>query len=289
MNETFTNPTHNFERIKEAIAFLQENYKKQPSLDEIAAQIHLSPFHFQKLFTEWAGISPKKFLQFLTISHAKKMIETKGISLFDVAHETGLSGTGRLHDLFVNIEAMTPGEYKNGGNKLLIRYHNYETLFGNIIIGSTASGICYTAFEDNDNSALGRLFRMFPQAEFLNEADRLHESARDIFDLSTKPAQLKLHLKASPFQLKVWEALLQIPAGNLTTYGKLARQLGNPNASRAVGTAIGDNPVAFIIPCHRVIQGSGMLGGYHWGLSRKAAMIGWEASKIYHDKVNETN
>ncbi len=204
-----TQETTNYERIAEAIEYIQANYKSQPRLEEIAAAIHLSPFHFQKLFTEWAEVSPKKFLQYITVEHAKQLLKKNQSTLFDTAAETGLSGTGRLHDLFINIEV-------------------------------------------------------------------LH-----IFTLNwEKPEQVKLHLKGTDFQLKVWETLLKIPMGELTTYGSIAKQMSRPNASRAVGSAVGDNPVALLIPCHRVIQSGGILGQYHWGASRKTSIIGWEAARI---------
>lgn len=268
----------NFSRISEAILYLQENFKSQPSLEEVAEKINVSPFHFQRLFTEWAGVSPKKFLQYLSISYAKQMITDKQVSLFNVAEETGLSGTGRLHDLFVSIEGMTPGEFKTGGAALSINYYYSNSMFGRILLASTSKGICYIAFADDQAEALVSLKKIFPAATFIEQTDALQRIALDFFNSTNEPATLKLHLKGTAFQLKVWEALLKIPAGKLTSYGKLASGLSNANASRAVGKAIGDNPVAYIIPCHRVIQTSGMLGGYHWGLPRKAAMIGWEAA-----------
>lgn len=201
-------------------------------------------------------------------------------SLFDTALETGLSGTSRLHDLFVNIEGMTPGEYKNGGENLHINYSFAESPFGNIIVASTTKGICHIAFYDDENIALANLQRQFPAAQYQQILDKEQQNALYIFSHDwSKLHQIKLHLKGTDFQLKVWEALLKIPMGKLATYGNIAEQLQNPNASRAVGTAIGDNPVAFLIPCHRVIQSSGALGGYHWGVNRKTAMIGWEAAK----------
>lgn len=269
----------NFNRIAEAISYIKANFKTQPGLEEIAEKVNLSPFHFQRLFSEWAGTTPKRFLQYISIGYAKEMLK-ENQSLFDTALETGLSGTSRLHDLFVNIEGMTPGEYKNGGENLHINYSFAESPFGNIIVASTTKGICHIAFYDDENIALANLQRQFPAAQYQQILDKEQQNALYIFSHDwSKLHQIKLHLKGTDFQLKVWEALLKIPMGKLATYSNIAKQLQNPNASRAVGTAIGDNPVAFLIPCHRVIQSSGALGGYHWGVNRKTAMIGWEAAK----------
>jgi AraC family transcriptional regulator of adaptative response/methylated-DNA-[protein]-cysteine methyltransferase len=270
----------NFNRIAEAISYIKANFKAQPGLEEIAEKVNLSPFHFQRLFSEWAGTTPKRFLQYISIGYAKEMLK-ENHSLFDTALETGLSGTSRLHDLFVNIEGMTPGEYKNGGENLHINYSFAESPFGNIIVASTPKGICHIAFYEDEKLALNNLQRQFPAANYQLILDKEQQNALYIFNHDwSKLYQIKLHLKGTDFQLKVWEALLKIPMGKLSTYGSIAKQLQNPNASRAVGTAVGDNPVAFLIPCHRVIQTSGALGGYHWGVDRKTAIIGWEAAKI---------
>lgn len=269
----------NFNRIAEAINYIKANFKTQPGLEEIANKVNLSPFHFQRLFSEWAGTTPKRFLQYISIGYAKEMLK-ENQSLFDTALETGLSGTSRLHDLFVNIEGMTPGEYKNCGENLCINYSFAESPFGNVIVASTSKGICHIAFYDDENTAFANLQCQFPAAQYQQILDKEQQNALYIFSHDwSKLHQIKLHLKGTDFQLKVWEALLKIPMGKLATYGNIAKQLQNPNASRAVGTAIGDNPVAFLIPCHRVIQSSGALGGYHWGVNRKTAMIGWEAAK----------
>lgn len=269
----------NFNRIAEAISYIKTNFKTQPGLAEIAEKVNLSPFHFQRLFSEWAGTTPKRFLEYISIGYAKEMLK-EDQSLFDTALATGLSGTSRLHDLFINIEGMTPGEYKNGGEKLCINYSFAESPFGHIIVASTTKGICHIAFYEDENIALANLKHQFPAAQYQQILDEEQQNALTIFGFDwSKLLQIKLHLKGTDFQLKVWEALLKIPVGKLATYGSIAKQLQNPNASRAVGTAIGDNPVAFLIPCHRVIQSSGALGGYHWGVNRKSAMIGWEAAK----------
>lgn len=271
----------NFKRIAEAIDYLKINFKTQPDLDEVAEKVHLSPFHFQRLFTDWAGTSPKKFLQYISIGYAKKLLKENQASLFDAAYETGLSGTSRLHDLFVKIEGMTPAEYKNGGKNLFINYSFAESPFGNILVASTQKGICYIAFFEDETIAFNVLQSHFPNAMFKQHVDLIQQNALIIFTHDwQKLNQIKLHLKGTDFQLKVWETLLKIPMGQLSTYGNVARQMDNPKASRAVGSAIGDNPVAFLIPCHRVIQATGIFGGYMWGKTRKTAIIGWEAAKI---------
>jgi AraC family transcriptional regulator, regulatory protein of adaptative response / methylated-DNA-[protein]-cysteine methyltransferase len=275
----------NFERIAAAIEYINSNFKEQPNLDEVAEKVAMSPFHFQRMFTEWAGVSPKKFLQYITVSNAKKMLKEKGITLFDTAIETGLSGTGRLHDLFINIEGMTPGEYRNGGASLSINYSFAESPFGNLLVASTPKGICHLSFADDQAAALNELRLKFPNATYRQMTDMIQQNAMFIFTHDwSKLNQIKLHLKGTAFQLKVWEVLLKIPMGQLTTYGTIARQIAQPNASRAVGTAIGDNPVAFLIPCHRIIQSTGLFGGYHWGPTRKAVMIGWEAAQTDANK-----
>jgi AraC family transcriptional regulator of adaptative response/methylated-DNA-[protein]-cysteine methyltransferase len=272
----------NYNRIAEAIEYIKLNFKEQPNLDEVAKKVHLSPFHFQRLFSEWAGTSPKKFLQFTTVEYAKTLLKENQATLFDTAHETGLSGTGRLHDLFINIEGMTPAEYKNGGKDLAINYSFAESPFGNILVASTEKGICYMAFSDEETLAFQTMQNHFPNAHFRQMVDLIQQNALYIFTHDwTKLNQIKLHLKGTDFQLKVWQTLLKIPMGQLTTYGSIANKIENPNASRAVGTAIGSNPVAFLIPCHRVIQSTGIFGGYMWGNTRKTAIIGWEGTKIY--------
>lgn len=270
-----------YERIAVAIQYIKEHFKEQPDLETIAAHAGLSPFHFQRLFTEWAGVSPKKFLQYISLDYAKKQLKEHQATLFDTAYETGLSTISRLHDLFVTIEGMTPGEYKNGGEHLVIHYQFSESIFGRLLVASTTKGICHLAFTDNETDALAVLKRNFPKAHYREIQDPMHTRALLIFQSDWRELpKIKLHLKGSPFQLKVWETLLRIPLGGLTTYGTIARHLNNSKASRAVGTAVGDNPVAYIIPCHRVIQSSGLLGGYHWGLTRKSAMLGWEAAHL---------
>ena len=271
----------NYERVAKAIDYIKTHFKSQPNLDEVAEKVNLSPFHFQRLFTDWAGTSPKKFLQYVSVNYAKGLLKDQQANLFDVAFETGLSGTSRLHDLFVNIEGMTPAEYKNGGSELSINYNFSDTPFGSILAASTEKGVCYMAFYEEKLTALALLKAKFPNAIYIDKTDVLQQNALSIFQNDwSKLSDIKLHLKGTDFQLKVWEALLKIPMGKLSTYGKLAGEIGNPNASRAVGTAIGSNPIAFLIPCHRVIQNSGNFGGYMWGNTRKTAIIGWEQAFV---------
>jgi AraC family transcriptional regulator of adaptative response/methylated-DNA-[protein]-cysteine methyltransferase len=272
----------NYQRIADAIHYIRVNFKDQPNLDEVAEKVNLSPFHFQRMFTDWAGISPKKFLQYLSVEYAKNILKEKQATLFDAAYETGLSGTGRLHDLFINIEGMTPAEYKNGGQALVINYSFAESPFGNILAASTPKGICYLAFADDKERAFNDLKAQFPNARYTQVVDHIQQDALFIFQKDwSKLSNIKLHLKGTAFQLKVWDALLKIPMGRLETYGSLARGLQLPNASRAVGSAVGGNPVAFLIPCHRVIRSTGEFGQYHWGSARKTAMIGWEAAQVH--------
>ncbi|AXB56426.1 bifunctional helix-turn-helix domain-containing protein/methylated-DNA--[protein]-cysteine S-methyltransferase [Flavobacterium fluviale] len=276
-----TQETINYNRIAEAIDYIKANFKEQPNLDEVAEKVHLSPFHFQRLFSEWAGTSPKKFLQYTSIEHAKKLLKENRATVSETAYETGLSGTSRLHDLFVNIEGMTPAEYKNGGKNLEINYSFAESPFGNIIVASTQKGVCFMAFAEDETIGFVDLKNKFPNASFTRKLDLAQQNALFIFQNDwRKLSEIKLHLKGTDFQLKVWETLLKIPMGQLSTYGSIAQQIEKPNASRAVGTAIGSNPVAFLIPCHRVIQSSGIFGGYMWGNTRKTAIIGWEGAQV---------
>jgi AraC family transcriptional regulator, regulatory protein of adaptative response / methylated-DNA-[protein]-cysteine methyltransferase len=273
--------TSDYNRIASAITYIQENFREQPSLESVAGHVHLSPFHFQKMFSDWAGVSPKKFLQYLSVEFAKDMLKNKQATLFDAAFATGLSGTSRLHDLFMKIEGMTPGEYRNGGEELRINYSFCETIFGNVIIASTTKGICYLAFYEDQNTAFDELQKVFPKAEYDRISDIHQANALSFFSKNWEDAAaIRLHLKGTPFQIKVWEALLKIPMGNLSTYSAIARSIDNIKASRAVGSAVGDNPVAFLIPCHRVIRSTGDFGNYHWGSIRKTAMIGWEMSSV---------
>lgn len=270
---------NNYDKIATAIDYIKSNFKTQPDLQEVAAAVHMSPFHFQRVFSEWAGVTPKKFLQYLTLDYAKNILREEKATVFDAAFEAGLSGTGRLHDLFINIESMTPGEYRNGGKALQINYSFAESPFGNIIVASTPKGICHMAFADDRDAALLSLKEQFPHAQFTQVVDLIQQNTLYIFTQDwSRLSEIKLHLRGTDFQLKVWEALLKIPMGNLTTYSRLAEEISHPKASRAVGSAVAQNPVAFLIPCHRVIKATGDYGEYHWGSTRKNAIIGWEAA-----------
>ena len=280
-----------YRRIEAAIAYIASHYRDAPSLDEVAAAANLSPFHFQRLFTRWAGVSPKGFARYLSLDHARALLRHEGVSCLDAAYEAGLSGPGRLHDMFVRIEAMTPGDYGRGGAGLEIRYGFADSPFGAVIIAATPRGICHLAFCDDGGGddrdiALERLRTAFPEAD-ISPAEAgpatISPSAREALSALGRgwstPAEIRLHLRATPFQLKVWEALLRIPMGRLASYGDVAAAIGRPGAGRAVGTAIGGNPVAWLIPCHRVIRQSGETGGYMWGAARKQAIIGWESAR----------
>lgn len=269
------------DRMEAAILFLVRNYTKQPKLNEVAEHVHMSSFHFQRMFRQWVGVTPKQFVQYLSVEHAKKMLKETRSTLFDVTCELGFSGTGRLHDLFVNIEGMTPGEYKNGGADLSINYSFADTPFGTVIVASTDKGICHMTFADEgQEGALERLKSSFPNAKYTHFPDMKQQNALFVFTQDwNKLHEIKLHLKGTDFQLKIWETLLKVPSGGLTTYSDLALKSGYDGAQRAVGTALGNNPVVFLIPCHRVIKATGIIGNYRYGEVRKKAIIGWEAAK----------
>jgi AraC family transcriptional regulator of adaptative response/methylated-DNA-[protein]-cysteine methyltransferase len=272
---------YQFDRIAEAIKYIEANRKRQPSLEDVASHVCLSPYHFQRMFTAWAGISPKRFLEYLNVEYAKKLLNEEHPSLLLAADKTGLSSTSRLHDLFVHIEGMTPGEYQSGGAGLQMHYVFSPSPFGEVIIASTRKGISYIAFADKGRTAaLEMLQASFPFATLSEQSDEHNMCAANIFQLNwADVGEVRLHLKATKFQMKVWESLVKVPAGRLTTYHQLAQSIGNEKASRAVGTAVASNPVAVLIPCHRVIRSTGVFGNYHWGPERKAAIIGWEAAQ----------
>lgn len=275
-----SNNTYHYDKIARAIEFIQNNFKTQPGLEEIAESVHLSPFHFQRLFTDFVGTSPKNYLQYTTLSYAKTLLK-KQQNLFDTTFDSGLSSTSRLHDLFIKIEGMTPAEYQNGGKNLTIQYSFSQTAFGEIIVASTPKGICHLMFHHSKEDALEYLNKQFPNAVFKEEFNEQHARALVLFqEKNDQSNELKLHLKGTDFQLKVWSALLKIPFGDLSTYGNLAKKIEQPLASRAVGTAIGNNPVAFLIPCHRVIRQNGELGGYMWGETRKRAILAYEQCSL---------
>jgi AraC family transcriptional regulator, regulatory protein of adaptative response / methylated-DNA-[protein]-cysteine methyltransferase len=276
-----------YSTIEKAIRYIRTHFKDQPLLEDIAQHVHVSPSHFQKLFNDWAGVSPKSFLSHVSVNYAKYLLRDRQLSLFETAIETGLSGTGRLHDLFVTIEGMTPGEFKNNGQHLNIYYDAYPSLFGNVLIASTDKGICFVHFYENEKNVLTTLQKMYPEAIFQNKQVPSHLDVLDVIRGLPTKNKITLHVKGSPFRLKVWNALLSIPEGQLTTYQNISKSIQSPGASRAVGSAIGANPVAYLIPCHRVIRNDGDPGGYMWGPDRKCVLIAWEKYKN-EGKTTET-
>jgi AraC family transcriptional regulator, regulatory protein of adaptative response / methylated-DNA-[protein]-cysteine methyltransferase len=271
-----------FQRVEQAMSYLQAHYPEQPTLAQVASSVGLSEYHFQRLFTHWVGISPKRFLQFLTKEHARELLDHSA-SVLEAAYQSGLSGPGRLHDLFVNCDAVTPGEYKLHGSGLQISYGFHPSPFGECMVALTERGICGLAFvqQGDRREVVQDLRRRWANADLREEPERTAPVVGRIFPLAYghPVAPLHLYLNGTNFQIKVWEALLRVPAGALTTYQEIARGLGMPGAARAVGQAVGANPIAFIIPCHRVIRKLGVLGGYRWGTSRKMAMVGWELAR----------
>lgn len=276
-----TNPSQSSEdylRIEQAILYLENHYKDQPELGDVAANIGLSEYHFQRLFTRWAGVSPKRFLQFLTKEGAKDLLN-RSENLLDTTHQVGLSSLGRLHDLFVTAEAVTPGEYKSHGAGVTIRYGIHPTPFGKCLIATTERGICHLSFvQTSEGDAIDQLVSDWKQATMIEDYRSTVQLIEPIFDLrySHRGKPLNIHLRGTNFQLKVWEALLQIPVGDVTTYAGIASRIGNPNATRAVGTAVGHNPIAVLIPCHRVIRKVGEFGNYRYGTLRKKALLARE-------------
>jgi AraC family transcriptional regulator of adaptative response/methylated-DNA-[protein]-cysteine methyltransferase len=271
-----------YSRIERAILFLEENYQRQPELREVAQSVHLSEFHFQRLFRRWAGISPKRFIQFLTLEHAKKLLEGSH-SVLDATYDAGLSSPGRLHDLFVSIEAMTPGEFKAQGAGLRISYGFHPSPFGECLLSVTERGICGLGFIGAGGRA--QILRDFqarwPEAHWEENLRLTQPYIRRIFggEKRNENRPITLVLQGTNFQIKVWEALLKIPMGSVVPYEDLATRVCSARAARAVGGAVGKNPIAFLIPCHRVIRKAGGIGGYHWGAARKKAMLAWEAAR----------
>ena len=267
-------------RIEQAILYLESHYKDQPELGEVAANLGLSEYHFQRLFTRWAGVSPKRFLQFLTKEGAKNLL-SRSENLLDTTHQVGLSSLGRLHDLFVTAEAVTPGEYKSGGAGVTIRYGVHPTPFGKCLIATTERGVCHLSFvQTSEGDAIDALVADWKQAKMIEDRRSTVHLVEPIFDLryNYRGKPLHIHLRGTNFQLKVWEALLQIPVGEVTTYAGIAARIGNSGATRAVGTAIGHNPIAVLIPCHRVIRKAGEFGNYRYGALRKKALLAREFS-----------
>ena len=283
--EAFSQTSIDYERVEKAIQFLAENFHSQPSLNQIAANIHVSEYHFQRLFSRWVGISPKRFLQFLTKEYAKTLLE-ESINLLDVTYESGLTSPGRLHDLFVTCEAVTPGEYKAKGEGLEIAYGYHATPFGECMLAKTDRGICSLSFVQNDDRrpVFASLKHRWQNAKLIEYPHVTRPFVKRIFNPSAgkNSAPLHLVLNGTNFQIKVWEALIKIPMGAVVSYEDVAAHIGMPKASRAVGNAVGSNPVSFVIPCHRVIRKTAEFGNYGGGVARKLAILGWEAVNSYH-------
>ena len=266
--------------IARAISELDAAGGERVALDDLAARLGMSPAHFQRLFTQWAGVSPKRYQQYLALGHARHLLSER-FTVLDAAHESGLSGSGRLHDLFVRWEAMTPGEYARGGEGLDMYWGWFDSPFGPAIVMGTDRGLCGMGFAAEMGAAesFDDLARRWPKARFIEAPERLQDWVQAAFGLSTAADPAPLYLIGAPFQIKVWEALLSVPSGQVTTYSEIARSIGRPTAMRAVGTAVGRNPISWLIPCHRALAKSGKLGGYHWGLPVKRAMLAWEAAR----------
>ena len=280
-----TEHTH-FQLVEKAIQYLVAHQKKQPELDDLAQALETSPFHLQRVFTEWAGISPKKFLQYLTTESLKRELESTR-NLVEVADSVGLTTQSRVYDHMVSLEAVTPGEFRSRGKGLVIEYGIHMTPFGNLLIATTPRGICWAAFAAGTvEKEVAELERRWPSATIRENSGSTRTVADRIFAHDQRRKPLSLHVEGTNFQVRVWEALLKIPYGHVTGYANVAETIGNHGATRAVGTAIAQNPVAYVIPCHRVIRSEGIIGNYHWNPGRKGAIIGWEMAS---EKLKEKN
>ena len=282
--QNYTQYSDDYQRVEQAILFIEKNFRRQPELGEVAASIHLSEHHFQRLFSRWVGISPKRFLQFLTKEYAKKLLE-KSSNLLEVTYEAGLSSPGRLHELFVTCEAMTPGEYKNEGEGMVVQYGLHPSPFGESLVAITPRGICglYFVKHGDRGEALALLKKNWRLAKLRQAPEATRPYAAKIFFEEWQSGAQPLHLfvKGTNFQIKVWEALLKIPMGQVVSYEDIAHYLGMAKASRAVGNAVANNPISFIIPCHRVVRKAGEIGNYLGGPARKKALLGWEAARVH--------
>jgi len=274
-----------YQRIERAINYLRENADKQPSLDELARAAALSPYHFQKLFRRWAGVSPKQFLKYLTVTHARELIEASMPTL-DTSFAVGLSGPGRLHDHFVTVEAVTPGELRHRGKGLEITYGQTESPFGRAFAAMTDRGICRLEFIGGEGlqAAIQRLSAAWPRATIKRNVKSVSDRIGRLLKQDASNGEIRLLVQGTNFQIQVWQALLRIPPGNICSYGQLAKYIGRPDATRAVATAIGANAIAYLIPCHRVLRAGGELGGYRWGLGRKQAMLAREFADVHKSK-----
>ena len=272
----------NYIRIAQVLEYISEHVKDQPDLEKIARYFNLSPFHLQRIFSEWVGLSPKRFLQFLTINYAKKLLEDSQ-SVLDSTYETGLSGPGRMHDLFITLEAVTPGEFKNKGMGVEIYYGVHESPFGYVLLAMNNRGICGLSFHDSTDiqDGLKLLQKRWRNSKLIERPDYTKNTALRIFFINSgdKETEIRVIVNGTDFQIKVWEALLRIPEGRVCSYHDIAKSIGLPNANRAVGNAVGANPISYLIPCHRVIKNMGIFGNYQWGEIRKKAILGWEFAK----------
>jgi AraC family transcriptional regulator of adaptative response/methylated-DNA-[protein]-cysteine methyltransferase len=282
MQQLYSQESLDFKRIETIIQYIEQNFRQQPELRNIADHVGLSEFHLQRLFKRWVGISPKRFLQYLTKEHAKTLLR-QSENILSVTFESGLSGPGRLHDLFVNCEAVTPGEYKLMGEGLQIYYGSHQTPFGKCMIAKTDRGVCGLFFlkEDDEQIYVDRLQHDWPQANITENREQTISSVEKIFNLNSwqKNKPVSLFVQGTNFQIKVWEALLKIPRGNVVAYEEIAKFVGQPKAIRAVGSAVARNPVSFLIPCHRVIRKYGDFGNYQGGTARKKAILAWEITR----------
>jgi len=294
MNDQLLQASADYDRVEQAIQYLEDHFREQPSLDDIAASVHLSKYHFQRLFKRWAGVSPTQFMHYLTVDYAKERLAASE-SVYDASLDAGLSGAGRLHDLFVTFEAMTPGEYKRLGEGVTIRYGFHDTPFGRCLLATTPKGICALRFLSAsgdetagagaigvlESAALDELAAEWPQATFAQDERASGRIVARIFDPGNDEERRPFHLllKGTNFQVQVWQALLAIPPGGMVSYQDVADRVGRPSASRAIAGAVARNPIGYLIPCHRVINKSGRYHGYRWGASRKKAILGWEASR----------
>ena len=278
----YSQQSGDFQRIEKAIQFIEANFKSQPSLDQMAKSVHLSKYHFQRLFKRWAGISPIQFMQFITLDYTKeRLIESK--NLLETALDAGLSGPSRLHDLFITFDAMTPGDFKKQGSGLQISYGFCDSPLGECLLATTQRGICFFGFVESGerSETLGQLFDTWPGSEFIENPTAVCPIVNDIFKVDRQKSvhPFNLQIKGTNFQINVWRALLNIPMGCIVSYQDVASYIGHPKAFRAVASAIAVNPVAYLIPCHRVIAKSGKVHRYRWGAARKKALIGWETAR----------
>lgn len=272
--------TREYSLIEKAIQYIENNFQSQPELEAIAGHLNISPFHLQRTFKEWVGISPKRFLQFLTIDHARNLLR-ESRSVLDATFDSGLSSPGRMHDLFISIDAVTPGEFKQLGCGLEISYGIHSSPFGDCVIAVTGRGLCFMGFYSDTlhDDFLEDMKGRFPQACFSENPQKTKPYFDTIFSSNPDNRKLTLFLKGTNFQVKVWEALLKIPEGRVCSYSDISKIIGSPKANQAVGNAVGANPISYLIPCHRVIQNMGIIGNYHWGSARKKAMLLWESEK----------